>query len=228
MAPEVKKANTAVTYPYQPHQIVDTHKTHNGPPPVPTPTHQNPNQPTNQPTNLTTKMSWSTSASTSTSRTTSPIFHPRSTPQRIIISPGHANPGFITYIATLLPPRTTENAAFQNPANDQILSNLLTSPRLLKPCKTFKRELPANQNWTAQDEERNDNGTFGRNNLEREWEVDELLEKLKQAGVDVKEFDRRSTWSLRAVEVNGPFEIRVDEKGHESVVEVPDRRRVFM
>lgn len=55
-----------------------------------------------------------------------------------------------------------------------------------------------------------------------------MLEELKQAGVDVSGFERRSTWSLRAVEVNGPFEIRVDEKGHESVVEVPDRRHVFM
>ncbi|KAM0706803.1 hypothetical protein Q7P35_006133 [Cladosporium inversicolor] len=173
-------------------------------------------------------MSWSTSASTSTSKTTSPIFHPRNTPQKILISPGHANPGWITYIATLLPPHTTANVAFQNPANDQILSNLLTSPRLLKLCKTFRRELPANETWTATDEERKDNGTFGRNNLEREWEVDEVLEELKQAGVDVAGFDRRSTWSLRAVEVNGPFEVRVDEKGHESVVEVPDRRHVHM
>lgn len=175
-------------------------------------------------------MSWSTSASTptSTSKTTTPIFHSRTTPQKIIISPGHANPGFITYIATLLPPRTTANAAFQNPANDRILSNLLTSPRLLKLCKTFKRELPANATWTAADEARNDDGKFGHNNLEREWEVDEVLEELKQAGVNVAGVDRRSTWSLRAVEVNGPFEIRVDEKGHESVVEVPDRRHVHM
>mgnify|MGYP007100417708 CR=1 FL=1 len=44
----------------------------------------------------------------------------------------------------------------------------------------------------------------------------------------VEGFDRRATWSLRAVEVNGPFEIRVDEKGHESVPEVPDRRHVYM
>lgn len=55
-----------------------------------------------------------------------------------------------------------------------------------------------------------------------------MLEELKKVGVNVAGVDRRSTWSLRAVEVNGPFEIRVDEKGHESVVEVPDRRHVYM
>lgn len=64
--------------------------------------------------------------------------------------------------------------------------------------------------------------------MEREWEVDEVLEGVKKMGVEVEGFDRRATWSLRAVEVNGPFEIRVDEKGHESVVEVPDRRHVYM
>ena len=168
------------------------------------------------------------STSTFTSTITTPIFHPRNTPQKIIISPGHSNPGWITHIATLLPPNSTANAAFQSPSNDQILSKLLTSPRLLKLCKEFKRELPANQVWTAQDEQRSDDGKFGRNNLEREWEVDEVLEELKQAGINVAGFDRRSTWSLRTVEVNGPFEVRVDEKGHESVVEVPDRRHVYM
>lgn len=170
--------------------------------------------------------------SASTSKTvTTPIFHPRTTPQKILISPGHSTPGWTTHIATLLPPHTTATAAFQNPHNDQILRALLSSPRLLKLCKEFNRELPANQIWTAQDEERNDDGKFGRNNLEREWEVDEVLEELeelKRAGVDVAGFDRRSTWSLRAVEVNGPFEIRVDEKGHESVAEVPKRRHVYM
>ena len=129
-------------------------------------------------------MSWSTSAPTSAPKTTTPIFHPRNTPQKILISPGHANPGWITYIATLLPPHTTANAAFRNPSNDRIFTNLLTSPRLLKLCKEFKRELPANQIWIAQDEERNDDGKFGRNNLEREWEVDEVLEELKKMGVD--------------------------------------------
>lgn len=168
------------------------------------------------------------STSTSTSKIATPIFHPRTTPQQILISPGHSTPGWTTHIATLLPPHTTANAAFQNPSNDRILTTLLNSPRLLKLCKEFKRELPANQIWTAQDEERNDDGKFGRNNLEREWEVDEVLEELKKAVVSVSGYDRRSTWSLRAVEVNGPFEIRVDEKGHESVVEVPDRRHVYM
>ena len=162
------------------------------------------------------------------STTTTPIFHPRTSPQKILISSGHSTPGWTTHIATLLPPHTTATAAFQNPRNDQILTALLTSPRLLKLCKEFNRELSANQIWTAQDEERNDDGKFGRNNLEREWEVDEVLEELKKAGVNVAGVDRRSTWSLRAVEVNGPFEIRVDEKGHESVVEVPDRRHVYM
>lgn len=37
-------------------------------------------------------------------------------------------------------------------------------------------------------------------------------------------FDEKATWSLRVVEVSGPFEIRVDAKGHESVVELPVRR----
>ena len=55
-----------------------------------------------------------------------------------------------------------------------------------------------------------------------------MLEEMKKMGVRVEGFDRRATWSLRAVEVNGPFEIRVDGKGHESVVEVPDRRHVYM
>ena len=55
-----------------------------------------------------------------------------------------------------------------------------------------------------------------------------MLEELKRAGVDVAGFDERSTWSLRAVEVQGPFEVRANAKGHESVVEVPDRRHVYM
>jgi hypothetical protein len=55
-----------------------------------------------------------------------------------------------------------------------------------------------------------------------------VLDELKKLGVNLEGFDRRSTWSLRAVEVNGPFEVRFDEKGHESVVEVPDRRHVYM
>jgi hypothetical protein len=55
-----------------------------------------------------------------------------------------------------------------------------------------------------------------------------VLEELKRSGIDVAGFDERSTWSLRAVEVSGPFEIRVDANGHESVVEVPDRRHVYM
>lgn len=105
---------------------------------------------------------------------------------------------------------------------------ILTFPSLLKLCKEFERELLAGQTWTAEDEEREDDGKIGRDNLERDCEVDEVLDELKKAGVDVAGFDRRSTWSLRAVEVNGPFEIRVDEKGHENVVEVPDRRYVYM
>jgi hypothetical protein len=146
----------------------------------------------------------------------------------VLISPGHSNPGWISHIATILNPYTTANAALQNPANDKILTEILTSPQLLKLCKLFSRELSADQTWTAQDEARVDDGKFGHNNLEREWEVDEVLDELKKLGANVEGFDRRSTWSLRAVEVNGPFEIRVDEKGHESVVEVPDRRHVYM
>jgi hypothetical protein len=161
-------------------------------------------------------------------KNTTPIFHPRNTPQKVLISPGHSNPGWITCIATLLPPHTTANAAFQNPSNDKTLIKLLTSPQLLNLCKSFNRELSADQTWTAQDEARVDDGKFGHNNLEREWEVDEVLDELKKLGVNLEGFDRRSTWSLRAVEVNGPFEVRFDEKGHESVVEVPDRRHVYM
>ena len=36
-----------------------------------------------------------------------------------------------------------------------------------------------------------------------------MLDELKQAGVNVAGFDERSTWSLRAVAVNGPFEVRI-------------------
>ena len=137
-------------------------------------------------------MSTSTSTSTSTSKTTTPIFHPRNTPQKVLISPGHSTPGFLTHIATLLPPRTTAAAAFLNPANDTILTALLTSPRLLELCKSFNRDkLSADQPWTAQDEARNDDGKFGRDNLERKWEVDEVLDELRQAGVNVAGFDEK-------------------------------------
>ncbi|GAB7335258.1 hypothetical protein MBLNU13_g07669t1 [Cladosporium sp. NU13] len=168
------------------------------------------------------------STSTSTSAITTPIFHPRNIPLKFLISLRPLHPRLEHPHRHAPPPSSTANAAFQNPSNDRILTNILTSPRLLKLCKEFKHELSANHIWTAQDEERNDDGKFGRNNMEREWEVDEVLEELKKAGVDVKGVDRRSTWSLRAFEVNGPFENRVDEKGHESVVEVPDRRHVSM
>jgi hypothetical protein len=161
------------------------------------------------------------------STVTTPIFHPRTPTHLSRLSPGPHTPGWITHIATLLPPNGSANAAFQNPQNNHTLCHLLTHPRLLKLCKSFKRELP-NQTWTARDEQQNDDGTFGRNNLEREWEVEEVLEELKRSGIDVAGFDERSTWSLRAVEVSGPFEIRVDANGHESVVEVPDRRHVYM
>lgn len=168
------------------------------------------------------------STPTSDSKISTPIFRPRPVSRTILISPGHATPGWITYIATLLPPHTTANAAFQNPSNDQILIKILTALGLLKLCREFERELSADQTWTAEDEEQNDDGKFGRDNLERELEVDEVVDDLKKLGVNVEGFDRRSTWSLRAVEVNGPFEVRVDEKGHESVVEVPDRRYIYM
>jgi len=157
---------------------------------------------------------------------TTPIFHPRSPKQIILISPGHNTPGWITHLASLLSSNGA-NAEFQDPQNDQTLCHFLTHPRLLKLCKSFGRELTT-QIWTAQDEERNDDGKFGRNNLEREWEVEEVLQELKSAGVGVAGFDERSTWSLRAVEVNGPFEIRFDTEGHESVIEVPCRRHVYM
>ena len=158
---------------------------------------------------------------------TTPIFHPRNPKQLILISPGHDTPGWITHLATLLSSNGDATTAFKDPRNDNTLCHLLTHPRLLKLVKSFKRELP-NQTWTAQDETQSDDGSFGRNNLEREWEVDEVLDELKKGGANVAGFDEKSTWSLRTVEVNGPFEIRVDANGHESVVEVPDRRHVYM
>lgn len=159
---------------------------------------------------------------------TSPIFHPRTPKQLILISPGHNTPGWLTHMASLLDSDSNSAAAvLANPGNDRILTWLLEEPRLIKLCKSFNRELP-NQIWTAQDEAQNCDGRFGRDNLERKSEVEKVLEDLESYAVDVAGFDERSTWSLRVVEVDGPFEIRVDEAGHESVVEVPDRRHVYM
>lgn len=133
-------------------------------------------------------------------------------------------------MASLLHPTRNARSALQNPCNDQNLIYLLTEPSLIKLCQSFNRTIPSssNQPWTAHDESYHDDGRFGRGNLEREWVVEEVLQVLKQRGVDLTGFDERCTWSLRAVEVKGPFEVRVDEGGHESVVEVPDRRHVFM
>jgi hypothetical protein len=159
---------------------------------------------------------------------TTPIFHPRTQKQLILISPGHDTPGWLTHMATLLDPNNPDAAtAFQNPRFDRTLARLLTEPRLIKLCKSFKRELPS-QTWTAQDEAQNSDGRFGRENLWRKSEVEDFLDDLQKSGVEVAGFDERSTWSLRAVEVSGPFEIRIDAGGHESVVEVPDRRHVYM
>lgn len=103
----------------------------------------------------------------------------------------------------------------------------MTEPHLLQLCSLFNRELPS-QIWKAEDEEQHSDERFGRDNLERECEVENMLAELERRGVVLKGFDERSTWSLRAVEVNGPFEVRVDAEGHESVAEVPDRRHVHM
>jgi hypothetical protein len=159
---------------------------------------------------------------------TTPTFHPRTTKQLILISPGHDTPGWLNHMATLLDPNNPDaETIFQNPRFDRTLTRLLTEPRLIKMCKSSKRELPS-QNWTAQDEAQHSDGRFGRDCLERKCEVEDFLEELEKEGVEVAGFDERSTWSLRAVEVSGPFEIRVDAGGHESVVEVPDRRHVYM
>lgn len=169
-----------------------------------------------------------------------PIYHPRTPKQLILISPGHSTLGWITHIASLLDPNHNAGAAFQNPQNDPIITSLLSEPSLLKLCKSFNRTISIHSNanvtgegqvWTAHDEAYHDDGKFGKGNLEREWVVEEVLDDLKvKHGVDLvgKGFDERCTWSLRVVEVEGPFEVRVDEGGHEWVVEVPERRHVFM
>jgi hypothetical protein len=156
---------------------------------------------------------------------TSPIFHPRTPNQLILISPGHDTPGWLTHMASLLDPNGAA-AALAHPSKDRMLIWLLTEPRLLKLCKSFNRELTS-QTWTAQDEAQNSDGRFGRDNLERKVVIEEVLMDLRSYGIDVAGFDERSTWSLRAVPVKGPFEIRVDAGGHESV-EVPDGRHVYM
>lgn len=158
----------------------------------------------------------------------SPIFYPRSPKQLILINPGSTGPSWLTHIATLLDPSGAA-AAFSNPRNNPIFTFILTNSRLLKLCKDFNREIIPNRPWTGHDERNHSDGSFGEGNLEREEAVDEVLEDLRLAfGVDATGFDERSTWALRAVEVSGPFEIRVDEDGHESVVEVPNRRHVNM
>lgn len=86
--------------------------------------------------------------------------------------------------------------------------------------------------WSASDEALSDDVTFGRHNKFRKRAVAEVLEQVKQSrgAVDLKArgFDERSTWNLRVLEVGGPFQIRVDRRGHESVVEVEDKRVVQM
>lgn len=154
--------------------------------------------------------------------------------QEILVSPGHKTPlGWLTHIATLLDPRDESNptAAFNNPANDALFCYLLTHPRLIGLCKDAGR-VWWRAEWSAGDEALSDDETFGRNNKFRERAVAEVLEEVKQGrgGVDLKArgFDERSTWNLRVLEVKGPFQIRVDRRGHESVVEVEDKRIVQM
>lgn len=160
----------------------------------------------------------------------SPIFHPPTTTskQQILISPGHATPGWITHIATLLSPTGNANAAFANPRNDVTLCWLLMQPQIISLCKSFDRVLPS-QNWSAEDEANSKEDHFGEQmNLERAQVVEDVLEDLKRTGVLLEGFDENAACSLRVVEAGGPFEIRVDARGHESVVEVPDRRHVQM
>jgi hypothetical protein len=161
---------------------------------------------------------------------TTPTFHSRTPNQLILISPGHETPGWLTRMASILDPKfATAAAVLQNPQydHDRNLIWLLTEPRLLKLCQSFDRELTS-QSWTASDEALHDDGRFGRDNLERKDVVEDVLEDLGRRGVDVAGFDERSTWSLRAVPVSEPFEIRLDEGGDESIVEVPDRRHVYL
>lgn len=85
--------------------------------------------------------------------------------------------------------------------------------------------------WTAEDEARKrgeESDAFVENPI-REVEASELVEEWKARGFGGLEgFDERAAWSLRAVGVSGPFEVRVDEKGHEFVVEVGKLGRVVL
>ncbi|KAM0712173.1 hypothetical protein Q7P37_011267 [Cladosporium fusiforme] len=157
---------------------------------------------------------------TSMSTIISPVFIPTHQNQLILLSPGHHTPGWLTHIARLLN-KTDPSAALNDARNAPLLVHFLTHRALLKECRDFERVLPSTA-WSAEDEEKKRKSETQHfvENPAREVEVAELVRDWKQRGFALEGFEERAAWGLRAVRVGGPFEIRVDDGGHEFVVEV--------